>query len=730
MIKKALMLMGIACAASGAAHAQFCATDEVNNRYLRQHPEIALYNQQLERDIAANIQQLKSTVMMRGTADTDTAFLTIPVVVHIIHDYGTEYLSDDKVYQMMDELNTVYSKQNLSQLSQVINTFVPYIGNMHIRFRLATKDPGGNPTHGITRSRTYLTAGGDDQAKLDFWPQNEYLNIWFERVIGLGATGGGIVAAYSMTPGSAQFAPEYDGLIANYQFINSTGSGSNTVPHEIGHFLNLSHPWGNTNSAGVSCGDDNVDDTPPTKGHFGGCDVYDVTCATNYTHNGIDYPDTTNVQNIMDYADCELMFTKGQTQRSRAALRSGVANRSNLWTASNLTTTGALANRPSLPPVADFSATRMFGCAGSTNFSFVNRSWNDTLTGASWTFSNSAGTASSTSSNASTTFSDPGWVTATLTATGNSGSNTISKQIVYAADPNAINAHEYYAEFTPGGDIDKYPVFNYYNTERKWELVSNAGVYDNYSIRYVNQDTRAQNTVAIATNTPKGDYSDFYTPAFDLSTSEFAASSAKLTFFTAGAYRTASTTQMNDVLDVSYSTDCGNIWRKLDTLAGVEIANNTAQTADFTPQGFSAWTLRSFALPALAKGPKVYFRFRYKPGVNSSTLMGNGNNFYVDRIGITSNPLGINEQELNAEGIALAPNPTTGNAWIMLSNKNAGTAQVLVTDITGKAVYKTSQAINGTTRIEIPATAIPAKGMYLVQVQTNSQTYTKKLVVY
>lgn len=728
MIKKALLLLGAAFVTATSTFGQGCITDLVNNRLRELHPEIAVYDAQLEKDIAANILKYKPNGLMRGTA-TDTVILDIPVVVHVVHDFGPEYLSDDKIYAMMDELNATYSKSNLSELAGVIQTFKPYIGNMYLRFHLATKNPSGNPTHGITRTRSYLTAGGDDQAKLDNWNPNNYLNIWFIKVIGKGSTAGGIVAAYSMYPGSAVFSPYYDGVISNYQFITG-GNGSNTIPHEVGHYFNLQHTFGNTNNPGQGCGDDGVDDTPPTTGQFSSCNVYDVACASNYVRNGIDYPDTTNVQNIMNYSSCELMFTKGQAERTRAAARSSVAGRSNLFSSTNLFSTGALNQRPALPPTADFSNTRYFGCVNINSFTFTNRSWNDTLTSTAWTFSNGASTPTSNSNNsvASLSFSNPGWVTVSLTATGKNGTNNVTKQPVYVAEAASTNPGGYVGEFVPGADADKYPVFNYYNTPRNWGLTSNAGVYDQYSMKYTNNDNRTS-TIARATGTPDGDYSDFFTPGFDVTAGEFG-SVANLTFFTAGTYRAAA--YQNDLLEITYSTDCGASFRKLDSLKGSELksANVGFLTTDFTPSGVNDWKLQSIAIPAFGKTSKVFFRFRYRPGTNPNTTAGTGNNFYVDRIAISSNPTGINDYELKETGIALAPNPTQGNAFVVVSEANTGTATIRVMDVTGKLVYTKTENVFGNTKIEIPSAAISVKGIYLVQVLTSNKAYTRKLIVY
>lgn len=723
MVKKLFLLLGSTLYVSSAM-AQYCATDDINRGYEAQHPGIKMVNAQLEAEIQAQLKKIDpNKVGLKGTDNTDTVTMDIPVVVHVVHDYGSEYVSDDNIYTMIRELNELYNKQNAT-LSSVIPTFVPYIGNGHIKFHLATKDPQGNPTHGITRRRSYLTEGGDDQAKFDLWSPSSYLNIWFINKIGLGTSGTGIVAAYSMVPATAQYVPYYDGLISNYQFINNTTSSSHTVGHEIGHYLNLNHPWGQNNSPGVACGDDGVTDTPPTKGHFSTCNLYDTECAIGNP----DGPDTTNVQNVMDYSNCVSMFTQGQVDRARAALRSNTANRSNLWSASNLAATGALAARPAMAPIADFSVTRPFFCPTTTaiGITFSNRSWNDTITSVSWTFSNGALASTSNNNTVSNGFSQSGWVTATLKATSAHGSDSITKKILYIADPNAVPGGTI-EDFNPGSaNVDKFPVFDYYNTGRKWELTTSAGFYDNTSMRYVNKDSRTSSDNSDKTGSPRGDYSDFFTVGYDLS--QFT-TSCYVNFVYSGASRSNT---KNDALEISYSSNCGLSWIQFDSLVGSELANRGVVTADYTPSGTSDWKFRAFNVPSAARTSKTYFRFRYKPGTdNSNAKMGTGNNFYLDRLTVGNSSTDVNSVALETTGMEVAPNPTSGNAYVLLKNAGNGMANMMITDITGKVVYNTQQKLDGSNiaRLEIPASGIYAKGIYMVRVIADSKTYTRKLVV-
>lgn len=720
MVRKIILLLGSAFYA-GTAMAQYCATDDINREYAAKHPGISIVDARLEADIQAQLKNMNlSGVVRKGTADTTV--INIPVVVHVVHDYGAEYVSDNAIYTMINELNELYNKRNAS-LSGIIAPFVPLIGNGHIRFYLATKDPQGNPTHGITRRRSYLTRGGDDQAKFDLWNPSSYLNIWFINTIGLGSSAGGIVAAYSMVPASAQYVPYYDGLISNYQFINNTSSLNYTVGHEIGHYLNLNHPWGRNNNPGVVCGDDDVADTPPTKGHFGNCNLYDTECAVG-NPNG---PDTTNVQNVMDYSTCAVMFTQGQMDRVRATLNNNIASRSSLWTAANLDATGALAPRPVMNPIADFSVNRVFFCQNSVAFglTFTDRSWNDTITSLKWTFSNNAVVGTSATQSVTNGFNEPGWVTASLTASSAYGSNTVTKQAVYIAEPTSLPGGTVEDFVAGSGTVDQFPAFDYYNTGRKWEITNTAGMYDNTSMRYTNQDTRTSVGNADKTGTPRGDYSDFFTPGYDLSGNQFSGT-CFVNFVSSGAARSSI---QRDVLELAYSTDCGFSWRPFDSLSGGALANKGIVAGDYTPGAASDWKFNALRVPAAAITNRTFFRVRYKPGVEGS-LIGTGNNYYLDRFSVSNSSTNVNGVALETTGMDVAPNPTSGSAFVLLKNAGDGVADLLVADITGKVVYKTQEKTSGNlSRIDIPSSSILAKGVYMVRVIANTKTYTRKLVV-
>lgn len=768
-----LMTAALLAGKSTAQVNQPCGTHGMSKSYAERNPAVLVYEKKLEEQ-TANFIRSSASALGRTTSHADTDWYDIPVVVHVMHDYGAQLLPDNKIYDLIAEMNKFYSLQY--DYSGAIPAFQKYIGRAKIRFHLATKDPYGNPTKGITHHFTFLTYGCDDQAKLDQWAPTSYLNIWFIDHIGA-TTPGATIVAYATPPASAAAWPYADGVISNYSFIDDAyrygGSKGGSIDHEVGHIFNLIHTFGgtdqpHTNKTG-SCGDDdNVDDTPPTEGNLGGCAPYDTVCSTNYwkiytsvhgTDSLVDYPDTSNEQNIMNYADCKMMFTKGQVERMRAALNSDVAGRDSLWSPFNLFKTGALDPLPDLAPVTDFAVRNQtstefanFTCPG-VNLKFTNYSWGDTITSVSWTFDHSssvsAGTTFSTptsiSAPLSVKFGDPGWVKLTLSATGNHGgtipggtTTTEYPRAAFVADPVGIKANDYFMEFN-NSDTAKWPMFNYYGNAFKWQFNNSVGMYDHNCVQYVGYDYRPldyANGIFPFTEKPRGDKDDLYSIPVDLTS--FTSGQCNLLFNYSGASRSSSSVDINDSLIIDYSIDKSVTWKRLAILNRKTLDNKGAMSTPYTPYGPTDWAEAGFNIPQADRKDYVVFRFRYLPnvivgrdGTVNTGLMSSGNNFYMDRVHFSSMPAGASNTKLDNVDVAIAPNPTTGDAYVIVKDAANSTAQIIVTDITGKTVYTVSEQLSGNeAHILIPHSAISTKGIYMVQTLTGNQARTQKLVVY
>ncbi len=257
-----------------------------------------------------------------------TAIIRIPVVVHILFNNDAENLSQSQINSQISALNRDFRRQN-PDVGNVPEPFRPFVADPMIEFALAVRDPQGNETTGITRTWTSLEQFPYDQfdpratEKLDSlikhdefgkaaWPRDDYLNMWTCTIEG------GLLG-YAQFPGGPAST---DGVVMNNTAFGSGGTAQppfdlgRTAVHEVGHFLDLLHIWGD--DGGGCLGSDNVTDTPNQAGpNFGSMDEDDfpsVSC-NNDPHGDM-------FMNYMDYVndDTMVMFSKGQVARMNAAL--------------------------------------------------------------------------------------------------------------------------------------------------------------------------------------------------------------------------------------------------------------------------------------------------------------------------------------------------------------------------------------------------------------------------
>ena len=269
--------------------------------------------------------------------------LNIPIVIHVVHRLshvnvgsGTN-ISDAQIEDALRILNEDYSKTNPEFPNPPRTTFLPYAGNPDLKFCLATTDPFGNTTTGITRtSSTKNSFDADTESNdmkrnntlgIDGWDPSKYLNIW---ICNLSSSGGGQTLGYAYLPGLWANQQWKDGLVVDYQWFGTIGAASpssdgRTPTHEIGHYLGLEHTFCESQNGGC-CDNDgsNVNDTPAADD-----DIYfgPVTSATNNnTCNDLSYSNifTTNVldmdENYMSYASTTWMFSVDQVNVMDATL--------------------------------------------------------------------------------------------------------------------------------------------------------------------------------------------------------------------------------------------------------------------------------------------------------------------------------------------------------------------------------------------------------------------------
>ncbi|MCL4109532.1 UNVERIFIED_CONTAM: hypothetical protein GTU68_038927 [Idotea baltica] len=240
---------------------------------------------------------------------TVSGLITIPVVVHVVYNTEEENISDAQIQSQLDVLN-----EDFRRLNSDADNLWSQASDTEIEFCLATRDQYGDATCGITRTysdstkfyskfsmKSSLTGG------VEPWPYQDYLNLWVCDISGL--------LGFARFPGYAD--PElYDGVVTDYLSFGRIGNLKTdfalgrTTTHEIGHWLNLRHIWGD----GDCFYDDFVSDTPVSNDHNYGCDIGHISCGS------VDM-----VQNYMDYSDdvCMNLFTMGQKNRMRALFEPG-----------------------------------------------------------------------------------------------------------------------------------------------------------------------------------------------------------------------------------------------------------------------------------------------------------------------------------------------------------------------------------------------------------------------
>jgi len=125
-------------------------------------------------------QQPKTMLMMNNP----TGIIFIPVVVHVVHNGAAQNISDQQICSQIDVLNEDFGRFNADASATPLE-FQGSAANTAIQFYLATTDPSGNPSNGITRTSTTSTfnIGNYDKVKstttggANPWNTQNYLNI-------------------------------------------------------------------------------------------------------------------------------------------------------------------------------------------------------------------------------------------------------------------------------------------------------------------------------------------------------------------------------------------------------------------------------------------------------------------------------------------------------------------------------------------------------------------------
>jgi hypothetical protein len=253
-------------------------------------------------------------LLQAALAQPGVSQYTIPVVFHVLHQNGSENISDTQIADAMVILNAHFD----TPTETVEAPFDAIVADMDIAFVLATTAPDGSPTTGIERIETPLTIdAGAPSTYLNAWPRNRYLNIWVVQSL---ATPG--ISYISYLPEQADNEPCTDGVMMYHNYLGSIGTSSvgrkRTLTQAIGRFLNLKRVHEDPIDGGP-CADDDVEDTPPALPNLW-CNGATNPCASIVA----------NEHNFMSSPYCSNMFTLGQRERVHACLNTAIAQRNEL----------------------------------------------------------------------------------------------------------------------------------------------------------------------------------------------------------------------------------------------------------------------------------------------------------------------------------------------------------------------------------------------------------------
>lgn len=284
-----------------------CAANDVLEEQMKQDPSLRIRMNEIE----AFTQRYIETAGMNRLLQN--GIIEIPVVVNVLYNTAAENISDAQINSQITVLNKDFSATN-SDYNNTPAVFQPVrSGDIGIRFVLDQ----------VNRKQTNKKSWqANDQMKknqqggIDPTSPTTKLNIWVCNL------SNGILG-YAQFPGGNAAT---DGVVIDNNAMGTEGTATapynkgRTATHEIGHWMNLRHIWGDTN-----CGTDYVDDTPPHKtANFGCPGIINLRCTSNSTTNPYGFTREMTM-NYMDYTDdaCMYIFTGGQKTRMLAVFAPG-----------------------------------------------------------------------------------------------------------------------------------------------------------------------------------------------------------------------------------------------------------------------------------------------------------------------------------------------------------------------------------------------------------------------
>lgn len=615
----------------------------------------------------------------------------IPVVVHVVHDGGTNNISDAQIQSQIDVLNEDFRK--------IIGTNGYGNGvDTEIEFCLAKKDPQGKCTNGIVRIKSPLSNHQTHQRSqlklLSYWDNLRYLNIYVVKNINNGSG----TLGYSSFPGGP---PDEDGIVVRHDYFGKTGTASTTLgrttTHEVGHWFGLYHTFNGGCGTDTCTDGDYVCDTPPAANPNFGCPTIN-SCS-------IDVPNVNDqIQNYLDYSNdnCKNMFTNGQMQRMQATLASF---RIDIWQTWNIDSTGCSAGfvNNNCNVIADFVTLNPNICVGNS-ITFYNKSQNNPTT-YQWFFQGGV-PATSAVANPTVTYSSIGNFQVKLIATNSIGVDSlILNNYINVTTPPIGQSLPYFEGFEAYSFPANGITIDNPDGGITWERDTVAIAYQGTASAKINNLININYGQSDAMILPRFDFTSFVGVPY-------------LNFKWAYA---KSDPNYSDELIVLVSKDCGVTWTQVFYRTGSTMITGTTQTTPYIPDANTTWKIANISLATYTTYPNVLIKI-----VN---VTDGGNNLYIDNINLGSNTTNLNDNETSNHNLSVYPNPSNGHFYIEYESINPGDESIEVSDILGRVVFESNIKVRAIGSQKIEVSTPLQNGFYNVLLKTKQGVFIKKIVI-
>jgi PKD repeat protein len=702
MIRIFFYFVVVLIASSTAIHAQthhnhahdkngVCVTDEVIEQLFGNDREYQKQREEVEAWIDDYIANNPPTEV-KGANGESTNVHRIPVVFHVMYDTEEDNISKYQIMDALRVLNEDYRRKNADTVN-LRNVFLSRAADYEVEFHLARVDPSGNCTEGINRVKTREAANSTNNIKrLSMWNNKKYLNIWTVRAISSNISQG-LLLGYAFFPQPNQSGFN-DGVLQRHDRTGSVGTSvslGRTLTHEVGHYLNLHHPFHNGCGGG-----DFVGDTPPAAQANFGCNPSTNSC-------GGAFPDM--IENYMDYSndDCQNTFTNGQKSRSKAVLNNA-SLRGDVAATNNLKATGVVGGDV-CAPIADFFAQTNVVCSGDT-VKFVDAAIGANPDEYTWYFENGT-PATSNERYPHVVYHQEGVHRVSLVVKNDAGQDSISiRNSVWVKYDEPSPFQSWLRENFEGIEIPNlnWSLHRLGSTDVPVKVTNDASFSGTRSALFGLHETDEHGIFRLVS------------PNIDMTR----ATSAVLEFKYAHAPKH---NDANTVLRVNISTDCGKTWANRRTIQGAMLATAPPTTGNFVPQSQSEWSSMQVSLAQFA-------------GANSEILImfevenAGGNNLYIDEINmdvVLSDELGFESDQRRFDAF---PNPATESLTVELQSTSDDTSKLTLISVTGQTVWQNDVhlAAGERTRIDVADFANFPAGVYMLRHDNATGREVKKII--